>query len=197
MWYQQQAFTFQYGDTLVYDTNLLQYKYATDSPAARIVKLCSVTEPAGVVRIKVAKLAGNTPIVLTNTELTALQAYFNTIKYPGPLQCVSFSADMLKVALKVKFNPLVDPAILKANCEAAINSYITGLPFDGRFVVTQLVDKLQQVNGVVDVVDIDINWKYGALPYSQVVDEYQTNAGYAQVDPAFPLSSTITYEPYV
>ncbi|CAN5437426.1 hypothetical protein BH09BAC1_BH09BAC1_05070 [soil metagenome] len=198
-WYQEMGFGWQYGHQLVYQNG--KYQYAVIDEAAKLVKRCSVTEPNGVVRIKVATLAGSNLQPLTAPQLAALQAYFNKIKYPGRLQCVSFSADLMKVGLTVKYDPLVDLPTLTLAVEAAINNYlieISVVDFDGRFNTNTLIDRIQKVTGVTDPVNIAIEAKYGALPYQAVVDEYQTNAGYAVIDTAnFPLSNTRTYVPYV
>lgn len=197
-WYQEQAFKFQYGDVLVWDDTERVYKYAVNDDSKKVVKLCAVTEPAGVVRIKVATLDGTDIVALPAIQINSLQAYFNQVKYPGPVVVVSFDADLLKISGTVKFNPLVEPNVLNAAVEAAINGYLTNLEFNGRFNVTKLIDAVQKVEGVVDFTDVQVWTKYGNLAYQLVDDEYQTNAGYAKVDTAnFPLTTTLTYQPYV
>jgi hypothetical protein len=196
-WYQEQAFAFQCGYELTWNSTTRKYEYATADAAAKLVKLCSVTEPGGVVRIKVADVVGGVVQALTTPQLSALQAYFNLIKYPGKLVCVSYSADLLKIYGTIKYNPLVDVAQVQTDVQQAINSYIKGLPFNGRFNITQLIDNVQAVTGVDDFTSVQVSTKYGALAYQAVSDEYQTYAGYAQIDPAFLLVDTLTYTPYV
>lgn len=196
-WYQEQAFAFQYGHELVWSTLERKYYYATSDEAAKVVKLCSVTEPGGIVRVKVATLDGVDVVAVASPQLAALQAYFNLVKYPGKLVCVSYDADLLKIYGTVKFNPLVDPVVVTTEVEAAINGYVKGLEFNGRFNVTMLKERVMEVTGVEDFVDIEVYTKYGLLAYQLVDDEYQTFAGYCEVDPAFPLSTTLTSVPYV
>lgn len=196
-WYQEQAFAFQYTDLLVWNTTTRKYEYPTIDATKQVVSLCSVTEPAGVVRIKVANLANNVVSKLTDPQVDALNAYFRQIKYPGPLVCVSYDADKLRIGGFVKFDPLADPLTVRSAVEAAVNSYITGLEFDGRFIVNRLIDKVQAVPGVIDFTDVNVYTQYGNLPFTYVDGEYQTNAGYAKVDPADPLANTLIYVPYV
>lgn len=196
-WYQQKAFEWQYGDELTWNDTERKYEYVTIDESKQLVKLCSVTEPGGVVRIKAATLAGDTVVKLSAPQLASLNAYFARVKYPGPVACVSYDADLLKVYATIKYDAIVDLDQLKQDVEAAIQGYCKGLPFNGRFNINTLTDKIQQVTGVVDPVDCTVSTKYGGLPYSLVNDEYQTYAGYAQIDPLFPLSVTITYLPYV
>ena len=196
-WYQEQAFAFQYGYELTWSALLRKYYYATADADAQIIKLCSVTEPGGIVRVKVATITGGNVVAIPGPQLAAVQAYFNLVKYPGKLVCVSFDADLLKVFGTLKFNPLVNPVVCNQQVQTAINGYILGLEFNGRFNITKLIDAVQAVAGVVDFTNVSVFTKYGALAYQAVNDEYQTYAGYAQIDPLFPLSTTITTVPYV
>ena len=197
-WYQEQAFAFQYGYELEWDAIGRKYKYATVDLAAQIVKLCSVTEVGGVVRIKVATLSGNDVVSIGTPELAGLSAYFSKIKYPGKLVCVSYDADLLKIYGIVKFDPLVPQANVETDVQLAINGYLKGLEFNGRFNVNQLIDKVRAVYGVVDFTPYNVSTKYGLLAYQTVTEEYQTYAGYAEIDEAdYPLQDTLTYQLYV
>lgn len=197
-WYQEQAFAFQYGYELEWNTTERKYEYATADEAAKIVKLCSVTEPGGIVRIKAATLSGTDVVAITAPQLAALNAYFNKVKYPGKVTCVSFDADLLKIYGTVKYDPLAVVEVVQTAVEETINSYLKGLEFNGRFNINQLIDRVQAVTGVVDFTSVNVSTKYGGLAYQAVNAEYQTYAGYAEIDEAaFPLSTTIAYVPYV
>jgi len=82
---------------------------------------------------------------------------------------------------------------IQSNVEAAINDYISNLEFDSKFNTNMLVDKLQAIAGVIDprfdegrgqaTTGIEIVFQH----------EYLTSAGWATINVAAPLSSTITY----
>lgn len=194
-WYYERVLEFQYGDILVYEDG--QYKYATIDELLKIVKYCAIEERAdGVVLVKSAKDNSGTPEPLTAFELTALTAYLQDIKFAGTLlSVVSFPADQLQVYYEVFYDPIVPEAEVKALVEAAINSFIKNLPFNGRFNITNLTDAIQLLKGVVDPVFVDAQARYGILPYTVIDREYNSNAGYLEIDPTFPLSTTITYTP--
>lgn len=198
-WYQKKALEFQYGDALVMIDDT--YRYATTNTTNQIVKLASVNEVGGQVLVKVANLSSGVPVPLSVTELQAFQDYLNKIKVAGVLvNALSRSADILKIYYKVYYDPLVlspsgelisNPGVFPV--EDAINNYCKGLDFDGVFITTNLTDKIQQVIGVVNPVYQNAEVKYGSIPYTPLGDNYNPNAGYLQIDSAFPLSTTITY----
>lgn len=199
-WYRTKALEFQYGDSLVFAND--KYNYATVDEAARIVKLAAVNEVGGNVIIKVAKLdSSSNPEPLSVPELAALDAYMGKIKFAGvKVINVSRTADLLKTYFKVYYNPLVltstgelisTPGVYPVR--DAINNYIKNLPFNGVYSTTELTDLIQQATGVVNPVHENTSYKYGSFPYAPLVDYYQANAGYLSIDPAFPLSATITY----
>ena len=203
-WYHREALKFQHGDLLAWDQNTLQYSYPTENLAAKIVKLVSVNEGSNnVVVVKAAKFNGTTPEELTAPELSAFQTYMNRIKFAGVLiEVVSRPADIMKITLKVYFDPLVinsDGSLISDATvfpvEDVINTYLKNLPFDGRFSVTALIDQIQLAGGVVNPMFQSANAKYGSFAYSPITDYYNSNAGYIKIDPAFPLSNSINYVP--
>lgn len=197
-WYQEQAFIFQYGYELDYNMTERKYEYATNDDAAKIVKYCAVNKVNGILRIKVAGDNNGTPVALNNAQLAALNAFYFVWGYPVKYTCVSFNADLLKIYGIVKYDPLADAAAVQPLVEAAINAYLKGLKFDGRFIISDLRDKVRAVPGVVDFTQIQVWTKYGLLAYQSVVDEYPTYAGYAEIDSVnHPLSATLTYQSYV
>lgn len=194
-WYQAQAFKFQFGDPLVYQSNG-QYNYAIIDPTKQVVKRCAVVErPDGTVLIKAAKLdSSGEPTPLSAAELTALEAYFEQIKFAGTrLSVTSFPADDLKVYYDIYYNPLYDLAALRAAVEEAIQSYISSLPFNAEFSNTALTDAIQAVEAVNDPILISTEARYGALPYQAITRTYTANAGYLKIDPAAPLSATLDF----
>ncbi len=198
-WIAKRVLEFQYGDTLVWLND--KYQYATVDPALQIIDLVSVNESNGQVFIKVAKLVGGVPTELDVTELASFSSYVQKIKIAGIIyNSLSRPADNLKIYYHVYINPLVmnlngellsNPSIKPV--ELAITNYCKGLPFNGVFNITQLTDLIQNSEGVIDPVFDSAEASYGLSPYSPIVDNYISNAGYLKVDIGFPLSSTITY----
>jgi hypothetical protein len=198
-WYNTVALNYQHGDSLVLIND--KFQYATINEANKIINLASVNEVGGQVLVKVAKLSGSTPIPLTTPELEAFQAYMKSMKFAGTvLNAISRPADQLMINYRIYYDPLVlsstgeslsTPGVYPV--EEAINNYIKKLPFDGIFKVTSLTDQIQLANGVVDPVFESAEVKFGANPYNQLIDKYNPNAGYMEIDPANPLSTTITY----
>jgi len=200
-WYHARALEFQYGDALVLQADG-EYQYAAVNEALRIVKLVSVNEIGGQLFLKVAKLDGaGTPEPLTTLELDAFIAYMQKLKFAGVIiTCVSRVPDLLRVQYRV----YVDPLVINANgelisntsikpIETAITDYCKGLPFNGVFSITELTDKIQQVEGVVNPVYENASAQYGINTFVALGDYYNPNAGYLTIDPAFPLSDSITY----
>ncbi|MEI2758961.1 MAG: hypothetical protein V9G42_05940 [Bacteroidia bacterium] len=204
LWYQQEAFKFQFGDSLVWNPTTLKYEYAVIDATKQIIKRCAVVEGGGFVRIKVAKLVSGVLTPLTSAELAAFDAYINDIKFAGTdTICSSFLPDLLKLAYKIYYNPLVlaadgsqlsNPAVFPV--EDAINNFISNLPFNGVFELSELVDAIQAASGVEDVIQISAEAKYGLLAYNAIVERYLPNAGYLIVDPLFPLNTQLTYQAY-
>lgn len=194
-WYYERTLEFQLGDTLVYQD--FQYKYATIDESARIIAYCAIQErPDGVVVIKTAKDSSGSPVQLTGPELTALTAYLQQIKFAGTrLSVNSFAPDDLKIYYEIFYDPIIPEVDIVAAVEAAIESFVKNLPFNGKFNINKLTDTLQGIDGVVDPLFQNAEARYGALPYTAFDREYESNAGYLQIDGAFPLSATIIYTP--
>ncbi|MDT8337180.1 MAG: hypothetical protein RQ856_05055 [Candidatus Izemoplasmatales bacterium] len=179
-----------------------KFQYNTIDVSKQIIKRAAVIEGAGQVRLKVAKLDGNNlPIPLTLSELNAFQNYINKIKFAGTdITITSRTSDLLKLQMDVFYDPLVidangglinNPAIKPV--EVAINDFISNLSFNGKLVLTSLVDAVQQVNGVNNPVLISAEAKFGQLNYTPINVDYTADAGHLKIDAAFPLSTTINY----
>jgi hypothetical protein len=207
-WYQNIGFLFQYGDPLIWVTDASgengKYVYAVIDPAKQIVNRCATIERSGSVVIKAAIEAGGVISSLTAPQLVALNAYYQKMKYAGPpLVCESNNPDTLKIYYTVYYDALADLTELKPAVEDAINNYlavISGVSnpdlFNGRLTLSKLTDAIQKVTNVTDPRLTDAQGTYGGNPYTAITGEYNSNAGYCIIDPAFPLSTTITYEPY-
>src|SRR5690606_37796732 len=106
----------------------------------------AVVDSGGQVVIKIAKLSGTTPVPLSAGELSAFDAYINQVKFAGTnILTISRTADLLKIYYDITYDPLVlTPSGESINTpgvypvEAAINNYISNLPFNGILNLTKL-----------------------------------------------------------
>lgn len=192
-WYQREVLKFQYGDTLQFIDD--QYVYTEIDESKKIVKLCAVEDRAnGVVVMKVAKLTNNLPTPLSTIEKTALEAYVSKIRFAGTkFSIVSTAPDLLKFVGTIFYDPIIPLLTVQQNVEAAIDLYLKNLPFNGVFKINSLEDVIQEVEGVTDITVGSVEAKYGALAYSSITRTYTAQAGYIDIDPLNPLSTTLNY----
>tara|TARA_R110000796_G_scaffold96178_3_gene201793 strand:+ start:594 stop:1460 length:867 start_codon:yes stop_codon:yes gene_type:complete len=188
---------FQLGDA--FDWNGVQFVYDPITPANQIVKRCAVVVSGFQVLFKVAKLDGNgDPEKLSVAEISALETYVDRIVYAGTqFVIISDDPDDVKVDLSLVFDPLIispngslitDPAVFPV--VDAINGFIKNLSFNGVVNITELVDYLQLIDGVVDPTMNSMSSKFGGYNYAPIVMNYHTFAGHAVLDEP---NSIITY----
>jgi len=202
-WYWKKCYEYQHGDVLVWDSVNSRFNYASTNALIQIIKRAAVVDQPGLLVIKVAKLSGGIPVPLSSPELVSFSEYINLIKFAGTnVNIVSQNADLLKITMSVKVDPLVisitGESILVPGTypvENAVNDYIQQLPFNGILNLTSLVDEIQKIPGVVNpVVDTAEGRPYiGSFFPIDRVNGYNANAGHMVIDPAFPLNTSITY----
>lgn len=201
-WYIQQAYDFQYGDTLVWQNN--QWEYATVTPANQIIKRAAAQELGNLVNIKLAKLVSGIPTKLNSTEYTAASAYYAKKKPAGiQLNIITDDPDELILNTKINFDPLLldntgqllsSPGTYPAI--DAINNFLTNLIFDGTFELCDYIDTLQKATGVKTAYIISASGRYGANPFVSFTERYYPNSGHMKISVANPLTSTLTYIPF-
>lgn len=201
-WYEAVIKAFQYGADLSWDGK--RYVYDPIDASQQIITRASAIEVGGQVVIKVAKNSGTTIEPLTSTELDAFLDYMKQVK-PAGVRVLAFSRepDTIHQYWHIYYDPLLlsstgellsSPGTFPV--EDAINSYIsTGIPFNGTFSVNEQAARIQAATGVVNPVFEAAEAKYGTGLFSAINDYYVPNAGYMIVDPANPLSDTISYIP--
>ena len=196
-WYAEKAKAFQFGYNLVADEDFYDNTGLADDvlEASKVVKYAAVVRqrrPNGRVflRIKVAAANGTNLSPLTEEQLKALREYFDRIADAGvDIEIDSLPADRLKLRLQIYYNPL----ILGANGNRldgtedkpvpnAIRNYLQNLPFNGLFVLAQLTDALQAVEGVEIPHLLECYTSYGNLPLTSVDVEYVPDSGYLVID---------------
>lgn len=187
LWYKQKALEFQMGDQLVWLDGT--YKYLITDETKRIVAQASVNDNGDIVRIKAARSDGNGGLQkLTTTQRDALAAYFVKVRYAGTKTVVvSFDPDTIRLKFKIRYDALVDLPPLQDAVKTAIKVYLKALEFDGKVVLSAIVDVIQAVPGVTDVVVQNFYGTYGLLPDQDktLEGEYATNAGYAVNDETY------------
>ena len=197
-WYVMMAKLFQYGVTLPPDSDT--YAAPSSDPEVVIVQYAAAVELVSLVRIKVAKQLGTTLAGLSSSELTAFSAYMNRVKDAGVrLQLTSGNPDSLQLAVAIYYDPLVlssTGARLDGTAATpvkdAINAFLINLPFNGLFVLNNLVIALQAIDGVRigNVAGAQAN--YAATPYVPIAVEYLPDAGYMVLDETY-FDLNITY----
>jgi hypothetical protein len=190
-WWEDKSEAFQNGDTLTINANTYAVEYSTIDKSKQIIKHCAANEKAGIVFLKVRRK--DTDILSVN-EYNAFQSYVNQIKFAGTrLTIYNLNADDLKLYYEIFYDPIISISTLQPLVEAAINNYIENIPFNGEFDVNQLNINLKTITGVKAVRFISGEGKNAGDAYIAFDNYYSSVAGYAIIDIAFPLSSTILY----
>ena len=203
-WYAGKAKAFQYGYNLVDETDYYNNEGIDEATVtdSKIVSYAAVVEQIRGLRIKVAKNSGLDLGPLSSPELSAFVTYMGRVKDAGvKLLITSAAADSLKGVLDVYYNPLVINSVGGRNdgvssdpVRDAIKTYLKNLPFNGVFLLQNLVDVLQLVDGV-EVIDIkEMQATYGALPYTAFRVQYIPDAGYLRIYNDADLK--LTFIPY-
>lgn len=157
-WYVDKTLTFQYGRALVTDSDVYDNAEVTSEQIGieRVVKYAAAVEQAGVVVVKVATEADGVRGPLNVDQEEALTAYLKEIKDAGvKLALVNEAANAFTATLDIYYDPMILNAQLSSLAEGgnpvreAVEDFIANLPFNGEYRNAALVDRLQQVSGVV------------------------------------------------
>lgn len=196
-WWQQQMLAYQHGDIVQFINN--RFQYAAIDPTKQVINLCAVDGQKRIATLKCATLVGGVPQPLTNNQILGAQSYANETRPCGVTPVVqSYPADLLKLFLNIYYDPQGDLPTIQAAVEAAINAYLITLSttdFNGVLYINRIIDAIQAVTGVIkdQVVVVAVSVKPTTGVYTNVASDYQALSGYFQIDPAFPLSSTLQY----
>lgn len=157
-WYHSSALAFQYGDPLIYDPEKYQFRYSVYDETKQRVKYVAVKDRGGSIQILVSGDEGGLPVPLTGDVLTAFKSYMNSIKIAGVILAIqSMQADDIRINAIIE----VDPMVINTNgvrlsdgskpVTTAINNYLKGIEYGGKFNKTRLVDAIQNIKGVLDI----------------------------------------------
>lgn len=186
---------FQYGDPLIFDDNG-KPSYAVIDEAKQIIKYVSIRSANGFFKALVAGDDGSeNPIVLTNDEINAATSYLNEYILGKNGVIESKSADLAKIYYTIYYDATRELTAIKEDTELAINLYLKGLNFKGEFIQPTLEDNIQTVDRVSYFEATNIEMKKASGTYEGVGVIYNPESGYIKIDPSFPLSTTLTYQP--
>ena len=221
-WYASESLNYQYGDTLEFtdtfidedgDTiNLIgkSLVYNPVTPANRVIDLAACDIINGVLVIKAAKVNSGIAEKLSVAELAGFTQYWLERRFAGTsISIISTDPDLLKAGYLITYNPqLLSPTGESLSIpgtfpvEDAISNYLQtfqGVNFAGTMQVMRLTDAIQTAVGVENAVANNIEAKPDGGTYIDILavaqQTYLANAGYMIIDPAFPLSSSLTYSP--
>ncbi len=197
-WYVTKARQFQYGVALPFESD--RYTALSEDPTVSIINYAAAVELSSLVRLKVATLSGGVLAPLLPAQLTSFTAYIQQIKDAGVrMQITSGEPDVLRLKLTIYYDPLVlDATGSRIDGTAtqpvldAVKAFLKSLPFNGLFVLNNLIAALQAIDGVVIGVVDTAEATYAALPYTPVTVEYAPDAGYMVADGAYLLDH-VTY----
>lgn len=209
-WLKQKCFDFQYSDT---NPQILQLQdfapiYPVVDESLRIVTRCSVTSTSSnVVFIKVAK--SDPPEMLSEAELASLQGYIDLIGNVGiNYRCFSQPADKIMIDADVFYSGQYS-SVIQENTKAAINNYLSTLPFNGEVKISDLERTIRTVEGVSDCVVNNCKVRDNSTAFvdgfflvqnkTTVNRLFQTIAGYvvAEDTAGQTLDETLNFIPYV
>lgn len=205
-WLQDQVLKFQYSATTPQVIQLIDFapQYPIVDETLRIISRCSVTTNlSNSVIIKVA--TGEPPAALSAPQLSALQSYVNEIGVAGVIYSVTSEAsDKLYVQANVYYQGQFS-AVIEQNVIEAIENYLAAIPFNGQVKVLDLERAIRAVEGVNDVVLVNVKARANATAFASgsfLVQNQQTIgrlwntiAGYivGETDSGNTLADSLTF----
>ena len=152
-WYRDKVLAFMADKELEADSDTYDTEDMSESEvtASHVVKHAVATESrdASLLTIKVAGESGGERRPLSAEYERQLKAYISEIKDAGVrVALVNMEADTFNCTVDVYYNAMLQPGNVQVSCETAIRDYIENLPFNGEYTNMDLVDRLQEVEGV-------------------------------------------------
>lgn len=205
-WTRNKVLKFQTGDVAELNTTTFVIEYPVINTANQILTRCAVvTAPNRTVLIKVAK--SDPPGPVTVGELAELQSYVETFNPAGiAFTLINEDSDKMEVAATIYYNGQYT-GVITDNVEAALNSYMANLPFNGRITTQSVVDAIQAVDGVISVSLTRILVRRDTVAYGAGVTlynlstgidsvNYDTYAGYVveETTASHTFADTLTYQ---
>ncbi len=162
-------------------------KYPIEDPSLRIITRCSVvTRSSYIVEVKVA--TQNPPVQLSTAQEYALDTFLKTIGIAGvKYNVINYVSDKIYIEGDVKYFGSYS-AVIEKNVIAAINNYLSSIPFNGIVKVIDIEKTIRNVEGVDDVLLKNVRVRengtilssatYLINNFTLVQSAYQTLSGY-------------------
>lgn len=209
-WYSAMLKYFQYSATnpqiVAQDPTTFAVSYANVNASLNIITQNAVINTSnGLVTLKVA--SNSTPIETAFPGSTAaLKSFLSAIGIPGTqFVIISQTPDHATCACTVYYDASYS-GVIAANLQTAYNNFLSAIPFNGTFEVSDLEAALKAVTGVKDVVIGTLYVKvandgYTGINYLMqtiagnptIINRlWATEAGYAIDDPVSTFTSGLT-----
>lgn len=197
-WYANKAKAFQYGKSLIPDTDQYDNTGLTDEQIReqQVVKYSAVVEKAAIVYVKVATGSEGNRTRLTTEQEDALTAYFKEVKDAGvKLNIVNDPADLFNIDIDVYYDPQVfDNSLNKLDGSGklvhdTIAGFVENLPFNGEYRNSALINALTELDGVVLV-----ELKKATANGQPINAKYVPESGYFRVNKNALGIKAIAYE---
>lgn len=197
-WYANKAKAFQYGKSLIPDTDQYDNIGLSDEQIReqQVVKYAAVVEKAAIVYVKVATGSEGNRGRLSADQEAALAAYFKEVKDAGvKLAVVNVPADTFGIDMDVYYDPQVfDNGLNRLDGRGQtvhdrISGFVENLPFNGEYRNSSLINALTELEGVV-MVELKQAVANGRAIDAKCVPE----SGYFKTDVALLNINAIAYE---
>jgi hypothetical protein len=183
-WYRSKALAFQYGGTLLPDSDVYDNTGLsdTDIAAQKIIAQAACVLEDGAIKLKVVKANG---YPLINDELNQFEAYIaQNVQYAGDdVVFVSSKADFIRATLDIYYDAsiLSTTGLLTDGSEPArlaAYGYLSSLGFNGLYKVSSHQDAILAAKGVTDARLYNVQATgYDVVAWQDVVMQYQPIAG--------------------
>ena len=193
-WWVSACRAFQFGDNTEIIDGKVTYQYIDESKQI-VTGVAIVEDPSSpAITIYVAKGTTGDFQQLDQTELDSFKAYVAKIKPLGVKVLVeSGPAEDISFNITVTYNSAMSLTALQMQIEQLIKEYLAyGVEFGGTIYCNRIMEKIMNIDGVLDVPQLDMLVSGSAVPRPL----YKPAYGHAKYD---SLNSVFTpdYTPYV
>jgi hypothetical protein len=183
-WWIAKIKEFQYGDSLVFVDGV--FKYQLIDISKRIIAQVALESINRVLVFKVVKSIDDVLTPLTDDEQIALQSYINRIKFPGTFASIlSQLADDIRLNYRIYYNALFEKDNIEVQINETIINYLNNIVFNGKFIITDLTDLLQQIEGInnpVFISGLTKNHYQSESDYESITDYAIAKSGYFKLN---------------
>ena len=183
-WLTSKVLDFQYSATNPQILTLVDLvpTYPVVDDSLKLITRCAVTTTvSNQVVVKVAK--NEPPEALTPTELISLQSYINNIGVVGiDYLGASAEADRIWIDADIYYNGQYS-GVIEDTVNGAIDTFLSTLPFNGVFKVSDLEVAIRTITGVDDVVINNLKVREESVLFANGSFLVQNNCVYSRLYP--------------